>query len=121
MLMKLPYPISTNRYWRTFRNRQVLSREAHHYKQEVALLAKGAGCVKLDGEVQIWLRVAPKMNQDGSADKRLLDLDNCLKVVIDALQGVAYDNDKQIKYIVADYAIEPEPDGAVFVRVARYE
>ena len=26
-----------------------------------------------------------------------LDLDNCVKVLLDALQGIAYDNDRQVE------------------------
>jgi crossover junction endodeoxyribonuclease RusA len=45
-----------------------------------------------------------------------MDLDNCLKVTLDALQGVAYDNDAQIKRIVAEYG-NPVINGGVTVEV----
>lgn len=115
--MILPYPISTNRYWRTFRGITTVSREAKAYKAEVARIAQASGCLKLSGDVGIHITLYPKANQDGSANKRVLDLDNCLKVVLDALQGVAYDNDRQVKQIVAQYGKTPRKDGAVLVFV----
>jgi crossover junction endodeoxyribonuclease RusA len=41
--IQLPYPPSLNRYWRTFRNRTVVSAEGLAYKREVAALARQAG------------------------------------------------------------------------------
>lgn len=113
MELILPYPISTNRYWRTFRNQTVLSREAKQYKQEVAWLAKQAKMSLLEGEVEIHVRLIPRARKDGSASLQVLDLDNALKVLLDALQGVAYLNDRQVKKIVADYAPHPKADGGV--------
>jgi Holliday junction resolvase RusA-like endonuclease len=36
------------------------------------------------------------------------DLDNCLKLTTDALNGIAWVDDKQIKKIRADYAVDPD-------------
>jgi len=53
--------------------------------------------IKLVGDLM------PKLNADGSESKVCIDLDNCLKVALDALQGIAFDNDRQIRRIVATY------------------
>lgn len=34
--LRLSYPVSANRYWRTFKNRVVRSAEANAYRREVA-------------------------------------------------------------------------------------
>ena len=111
----LPYPISTNRYWRTFRGMTVVSKEAKAYKEQVAQIAQLSGCIKHNGNVSIDITLYPKRNKDGSANAKVLDLENCLKVVLDALQGVAYDNDKQVVALTAKYANEPKENGGVKV------
>ena len=102
----LPYPISTNRYWRTFRGMTVVSEEAKAYKKQVAQIAQLSGCIKHNGNVSIDITLYPKRNKDGSASKVRLDLDNCLKVVLDAQQVVA---------LTAKYANEPKENGGVKV------
>ena len=111
----LPYPISTNRYWRTFRGMTVVSKEAKAYKEQVAQIAQLSGCIKHSGNVSIDITLYPKRNKDGSPNAKVMDLENCLKVVLDALQGVAYDNDKQVVALTAKYANEPKENGGVKV------
>ena len=115
--MMLPYPISTNRYWRNFKGRVCISREAKAYKAECAHIAKVSGCQKTDKPVAMTIVLYPRQNADGSASKICLDLDNALKVLFDALQGIAYDNDKQIRQIVAEISHTPRPNGAVEVEI----
>lgn len=108
-VLSLPYPISTNRYWRTFRNRQIVSKEAVAYKARVAEIARQEGITPTDKLVKLSILVVPKAKKDGTASKVCVDLDNALKVVIDALQGAAYHNDKQVRRLVdvgyADWAV----------------
>ena len=98
----LPYPISTNRYWRTFRGMTVVSEEAKAYKKQVAQIAQLSGCIKHNGNVSIDITLYPKRNKDGSPNAKVIDLDNCLKVVLDALQGVAYDNTNRLSVSTHD-------------------
>lgn len=84
----LPVPPSTNRYWRKYRNKIVVSDEAKDYKEAAGLLALAAGVVCLEGDVIIAV--------DVYRHEKRGDLDNYLKVLLDALQGVAYRNDSQI-------------------------
>ncbi|EMS3987323.1 TPA: RusA family crossover junction endodeoxyribonuclease, partial [Neisseria gonorrhoeae] len=63
----------------------------------------------------------PKANKDGGANKTVIDLDNALKVALDALQGVAYHNDRQVRRIAADYADEPVAGGGLAVEVGELE
>ncbi len=133
--LTLPYPVSSNRYWRSYvprgqtRAMTVLSDEAKGYKREVAYLARKQGLRQpIDGRVVLTVRLYPKRPQD--ADKRAardpmgwdntvqcLDLDNSLKVLIDALKGIAYGDDQWIWRIDAQ-RMEPDGEARVVVGVA---
>jgi len=115
--LKLPYPVSANRYWRIWRNKAVRSREAAAYKETVRRIAQEAGVMPSEGSVAVCLRLIPKANKDGSANKTVIDLDNALKVTLDALQGIIYENDKQVRRIVAEYGSEPVAGGGLAVEI----
>lgn len=98
--LELPYPVSANRYWRTIvmkgRALTLVSREAKAFKQECALLAKVGGVRQpLSGDVELRVLLAPK-------NGICMDLDNALKVTIDALKGIAYVDDAQVRKITAE-------------------
>ncbi|SUA24127.1 phage associated protein [Neisseria gonorrhoeae] len=116
----LPYPVSANRYWRIWRNRAVRSAEAAAYKSVVRRIAQEAGAMPSEGAVAVYVRLIPKANKDGGANKTVIDLDNALKVALDALQGVAYHNDRQVRRIAADYADEPVTGGGLAVEVGNW-
>jgi crossover junction endodeoxyribonuclease RusA len=114
----LPYPISTNRYWRNYRGRTVRSKEAVAYKEQVAWANLGTRHHKpISDSVAVVVTLHPKLTAKGVASKTVMDLDNCLKVTLDALQGVAYDNDAQIKAISVCYG-DAVKDGGVTVKVS---
>lgn len=115
--LKLPYPVSANRYWRIWRNKAVRSAEATAYKSVVRRIAQEAGVMPSEGSVAVCLRLIPKVNKDGSANKTVIDLDNALKVTLDSLQGVVYENDKQVRRIVAEYGSEPVAGGGLAVEI----
>ncbi|MGS0922833.1 RusA family crossover junction endodeoxyribonuclease [Neisseria gonorrhoeae] len=117
----LPYPVSANRYWRIWRNRAVRSAEAAAYRETVRRIAQGAGAMPSEGAVAVYVRLIPKANKDGGANKTVIDLDNALKVALDALQGVAYHNDRQVRRIAADYADEPVAGGGLAVEVGELD
>ncbi|MGC9216638.1 RusA family crossover junction endodeoxyribonuclease [Acidithiobacillus sp.] len=102
----LPYPISTNRYWRTYRGRTVVSAEARAYKAIVCAVARsnGVGAPTI-APVALSLILCPVRPKDwhkrqiadpNGLTVRCLDIDNAIKVVLDALQGVAYMDDNQV-------------------------
>ena len=84
----LALPPSANRYW-TYTNGNVFpSQEAETYKEGVAWKALHQGVRQFTGDVAVYLNVY-RPRQAG-------DLDNYNKVLLDALQGVAYVDDDQV-------------------------
>ena len=87
----LPEPPSSNRWWRKFRNRMVLSDEARAYKENIALRYsrqapfEGPVCVTMT-----WYR-----------GRKSGDLDKRIGIALDAMQGVFFVNDNQIVELTA--------------------
>ena len=113
----LEYPVSANRYWRNFNGRTVMSAEARDYKAMAAFRWREAGLPLHTGPVLVELLLHPRTTKAGEASKSLMDLDNCLKVAIDALNGVAFVDDKQVRKLVAE-VVDPVPGGGLSVRVS---
>ena len=124
--LTLPWPVSSNRYWRTFMPKgfkapvTTLSKEAKDYKQAVGLIAKEAGIIKpIAGRVAVSYVLYPQRPQDWAnrAAKdpvrwddsvQCLDLDNALKVMLDSLKGVVFGDDK---FVFEIHGRRAEPDG----------
>jgi crossover junction endodeoxyribonuclease RusA len=106
--MTLPYPPSANRYWRHWNNRVVMSAEARAYKNLVSLLAKAQNVDLVDGTVCVELEIY-RPRQAG-------DIDNSIKILLDALNKVAYSDDSQIVRLVADQ-LDDKENPRVEVRV----
>lgn len=111
MRLVLPYPVSANRYWRTVVNRKTeramtfVSKEAEAFKEECAWRAKEQGCrAPIEGLVELRIRLVPKNGV-------CMDLDNALKVTIDALKGIVYADDSQVYRIEAE-RVDADPTGA---------
>jgi crossover junction endodeoxyribonuclease RusA len=118
--LTLPYPISANRYWRSFVPRGharaivTLSDEAKAYKEQVNLLAWQQGIREpLEGRLQIeidlypyrpldWAKRARKSPEFWDDSVQCLDLDNANKVLLDSLKGVAIEDDKWVRRITAE-------------------
>lgn len=83
------------------------------YEKSIAWTAKASGVQKIEGAVRLLIQVysePPKsMPQKArlEAVQRIIrpqtkpDLDNVLKTVLDALNGIAYEDDKQVTDIAA--------------------
>ena len=93
MKVTLPYPPSANRYWRHVGRNVVVSKEARLYRRRAASLALSAGMRPVDGPAKVTLEVF-RPRKSG-------DLDNSIKVLMDALRGVAYRDDSQVVEIRA--------------------
>lgn len=118
--MVLPYPVSANAYWRTFipkgqkRPITLVSREAEEYKEQCAARAIDAGVrVPFETPCELRIRLVPE-------NRVCMDLDNCLKVTIDALKGLVYEDDSLIYKITAERG-EPEPGKRLEVEVLPFE
>ena len=91
--LTLDMPPSANRYWRST-GRVYVSENAELYKADVSTLAYQQGVRReLAGDLAMTVRVYRKIKSG--------DLDNRLKVLLDALKGVAFTDDKQIVEIHA--------------------
>lgn len=157
--LKLPYPISANRYWTSmadpklitelYRALQAASRgnvaparalvaqhgnkiphgramtfptgEAKAYKEHVGWIARAAGLRQpLAGPIDVEYRLYPHLPKDWAKRAKedpvwwdltvqCIDLDNARKVVNDALNGIAWTDDKMIRYDPGRIMV---PDGA---------
>lgn len=129
----LPYPISANRYWRPVKIGNhitiVPTKEAKAYKEAAGWACKNAGIRRpIAGRVAVEVLLYPDRPQDwakraakdpGAWDDtvRCIDLDNANKVLLDALKGVAIEDDKWVRRIVSE-RMEPDAQPArVVVRI----
>ena len=93
MKLVLPYPPSANVYWKVWRGRAVESPEARRYKHGVMLRARTEGIRPISGPVHLTLAVY--------RPRKAGDLSNRIKVLEDALCGVAFEDDDQVESIHA--------------------
>ena len=115
--LTLPSPISCNRYWRTFRGRQVISAEARAFKSLVAWKARQDGIQPLHGPIVLTVAYHPKRPKKWTGGPvRRQDVSNVVKVAEDALQGVAFVNDSQVVELHVILG-EPVEGGALKVTV----
>lgn len=104
-------PPSVNQYWVRTKFGMCKSRRANAFIRTLHLLAFSKGMRPLDGYVSlgiIWTPVA----QRG-------DIDNILKGILDALQGVAYHDDKQVNRLLVERR-EPQKHGKLQITVESY-
>ena len=132
--LTLPYPISANRYWRSFVPRGhtrvivTLSDEAKAFKNQVGWMCRAAGVREpIAGRVSIEILLYPKRPLDWERrmrknplawddDVQCLDLDNANKVLLDSLKGIAIDDDRWVRRIVSE-RMEPDGEARVVVRI----
>lgn len=132
IVLTLPYPLSSNRYWRPVNIGKhitiVPTKEAKAYKAEVAWMARQAGVHQpLQGRIALHVQLYPQRPQDWARrakrdpitwddDVRCIDLGNAEKVLSDALNGVAWIDDKQHRRILLE-RMEPDGDARMVVRI----
>ena len=95
--LTLPVPPSANRWWRMVNGRMIKSKAARQYLDTVRVPIKG---YYAEGDVMVkiaWYRAAKR----GDLDKRL-------GVVLDLLQGMAYENDRQVSTLIATRHEDPK-------------
>ena len=120
MILTLPLPPSNNVYYRHARSITYLSKPGRTYKD----LVKAKYCKILqchDKNIAIGILIHPKKNKDGTATKKVLDIDNYFKALFDSLKEVLYDDDNQIKrldYVQYSFAVDK---GAISMHVRLLE
>ncbi|MGJ7500089.1 RusA family crossover junction endodeoxyribonuclease [Variovorax sp. ZT5P49] len=129
--LTLPYPVSANRYWAsriiTVKGRQMpmvyVTEDAKNYIEQVGWLCRAAGVREpLVGRLRVTVQLYPHRPQDWQARMRkfganwddtvqCMDLTNCEKVLLDALNTIAFNDDKQVRSYMAE-RMEPDDKGA---------
>lgn len=85
----LAYPPSSNRYWRTTKaGRMYASEDATKYKEAVEKVCDAEGILPFEGDVSVTMRFFRPARRG--------DLDNRIKIMLDALQGHAFHSDSQV-------------------------
>ncbi len=115
-MIRLPYPVPLNRAYRNFRGLVVLSKEGKDWKRFAALQAQARGMRPVSGAVAVSVILHPKTKKDGAASKVRCDLDGIFKLLFDALNGVAWIDDKQIEKLAAEVGC-PVDGGGLSVAV----
>ncbi|MCK6485438.1 MAG: RusA family crossover junction endodeoxyribonuclease [Phycisphaerae bacterium] len=111
MELTIPYPPSTNRYYRNVADRTLISRAGRVYRDTVVAILRAARIKPLPGPLAIHVELYPP-------DRRKRDVDNALKAIGDSLQhGGAFHDDSQIVWLLVEKA-EVVPGGKVIVRIA---
>lgn len=97
--LDLPWPPSANRYWRNFKGVTVVSKEARDYRDRIARQVSYLYKVKKDIRLAVDMLIYPP-------DKRKRDIDNLIKVTLDALaKGLGFDDCRVDKLFVERFEI----------------
>lgn len=101
LAITLPEPPSANRWWRNVNGHMVTSAVAREYKDDTVVRE----CVKQMGRgwkhAKVEKPAEVRVVIDWYRARRAGDLDKRLGVLLDALQGIAYESDAQIVHLTA--------------------
>ena len=111
IVLELPFPPSVNTYYRRGAHATYMSKAGREYKQAVAEYISGGdfpnmGNKRLSVSMIVWPR-----------DRRVFDLDNRLKSVLDSLQMLIYDDDSQIDELSIYRGSQIVPGGSIKVMI----
>lgn len=87
------------------------SHPVHVYRRAVQLSAVAAGAKPHGDPVEVVIDAVflrPKSHKKGSTTQPRQDVDNVAKAVLDALTGVAWDDDRQVRRLVIEKSYGPE-------------
>lgn len=115
----LPYPLGVNRLYRSVNGRAILSREGREWKDRAAiaaLLGRGPTECQLPFTGPVAVSIALYR------PARRGDIDGGLKVCLDALNGIAYVDDRQVERLMVTRHEDPtNPRAEVTVEPAGAE
>jgi crossover junction endodeoxyribonuclease RusA len=111
IVLKLPYPPSMNAYWLASGHRRYISKRGMKFKQAVVDYVQEYNISKLGNiplEIEIWLH--PR-------SKQLMDIDNCVKPILDACQDAGiFDDDVQVEELLVKRGFSKKGGGCtVFI------
>lgn len=112
-----PYPVSTNRYYRKFKNIMMISKEGAIFKKTVQW--ENCRIKPVIYPVRLTVLIHPKLTKKGLPYKSLIDLDNSLKCILDSLINVVYFDDKQVKSIFLEYG-DAKINGGATINAIKY-
>lgn len=133
-----PYPISANRYWRTYLPKghrvpvTTVSKEAKAYKETVRRILASEGVDKpVEGIVSVCFTLYPRRPKDWMKRMRIdpygwhrnvqcIDLDNAQKVLLDAMKGIAFEDDDLVWFICGQRGVPDEKGARVEIRIRKY-
>lgn len=104
----VPGPVVPKARARVARGHAYTPQATRDYEAKVRRAALAAGVSPLVGRIRLTITIH-------SADRRRRDLDNMIKAIQDALNGVAYVDDSQIDQLQADRMMMGEPGAWVTV------
>ena len=109
---ELPFPPSINGYWRTFRNRRIISKRGREYRAQAIEVMQS---LNLKGE-SVSERLSVRLTLHPPT-LRKYDCDNFTKAVFDALTHADFwEDDEQVDRLVIEKA-EKVKGGKVIVKV----
>lgn len=133
IVLTLPV-LSANRYWRPVpigkRVTIVPTKEAKQYKAQVQAIARAAGLkTPIIGRVKIevwfyphrpldWERRVRKLGPNWDDGVQAIDLDNGNKVLLDALKGMAFEDDRWVFQLLAQRMTPDEKGERMVVRIS---
>lgn len=93
--LTLKIPPSTNRVWRTFRRRPILSKASRDFRAHVAHEVKEQlGDLRIAGQLALTLHIYPQ--------RKTADVDNFFKSTLDALKHAGlFKDDNQVTKVAA--------------------
>ena len=109
--LTLPYPVSVNNYYLASGHRRYISKRGIAFKAAAAEACSGLigfGCDPVEVSIVLYPR-----------DKRLLDIDNICKCILDSLQGYMYEDDQQVWKLTVERA-EKIKGGGCDVTIKEY-
>ena len=109
--LHFPYPPSVNNMYLTSGRRRYISKRGVEFKSAVANVCKGLTGFG-DSQVEVSIVLFPR-------DKRLLDIDNCCKAILDSMQGYIYNDDQQVWKLTVERG-EKIKNGGCEVTIKRY-
>jgi crossover junction endodeoxyribonuclease RusA len=110
--LRLPYPPSINNYWLASGHRRFISERGKKFKKAVAeyvLIKKVQSFGSVPLEISIWIQPRSKV---------LMDIDNCIKPILDAMQDAGmFDNDRQVHQVSITRGLVKKGGGGCIVVV----